>query len=747
MGHMFNWPIPGYLADPKNMMVMGLLQFVLLIPVMAVNFRYYRSGFKALVGLGPNMDSLIAIGSAAAAAYGLWGLFLMAHGLSHGDLHMVHEAAMNLYFESGATILTLVTVGKFLEARARRKTTQAVAGLLDLAPKKATVERDGQEKVIATKDILVGDILLVKAGETLAADGVVIGGNGAVDESNLTGESLPIDKGQGDKATGATVLMSGFLKVKIEKTGQDTALAKIIRLVDEATGSKAPIARLADKVSGVFVPIVIGIALVAFGLWLLLGQDMSFALNIAISILVISCPCALGLATPTAIMVGTGQGAKNGILFKSAEALELAHELEVIVLDKTGTVTTGKPEVTAVFPAQGYEEDEVLRLAASLEKLSEHPLAQAIVKKAEEKNLSLSEIEGFSQTPGAGLSGRLGQISLMAGNARILANLPEANQGLIDRGDLEAQNGATPIFLVANQSLVGLIAVSDRIKESSPQAIGELKELGLKVVMITGDNLRTAKAVSQKAGLDSLLAEVLPGDKEQEIRNLQDNGRHKVGMVGDGVNDAPALARADLGLAIGAGTDIAMETADVILTKSDLLDVSNAIQLSRQVLRNIKQNLFWAFFYNLVGIPVAAGVFYGLWGLKLNPMIAAAAMSLSSVSVVTNALRLRFFKPVRLAGASHLKADAIPSGLDKKVSPAAPSHEVSKMVKKLKIEGMTCGHCTARVEKILKEIKGVDDAKVDLKSGTAEVTLSADLPDAALTQPVTEGGYPASVAA
>jgi Cu2+-exporting ATPase/Cu+-exporting ATPase len=743
MGHMFHWPLPGYLTDDRNLMAVALIQLILLVPVMAVNFRYYRSGFKALVGLGPNMDSLIAIGSAAAAIYGIWGLFLMAHGLSHGDPHLVHEAAMNLYFESGATILTLVTLGKYLEARARRRTTQAVTGLLDLAPKTATIERDGHEMTVATKDIQVGDILLVKAGETIAADGACVGGSGAVDESNLTGESLPIDKASGNKVTGATVLLSGFLRVKIEKTGQDTALAQIIRLVDEATSSKSPIARLADRISGVFVPIVIFIALLAFSIWLLLGYDLSFAINIAISILVISCPCALGLATPTAIMVGTGQGAKSGILFKSAEALELAHSLEVMVLDKTGTITTGRPEVHSILATEGHVPDGVLRLAASLEKLSEHPLGQAIVRKAEGKNLALSEVTDFTQTPGLGLSGQVDGQVVKAGNAKLLDEVGGGPQSLVEAALAAAQDGATPIYVQSGGQIIGLIAVSDQIKESSPAAIAELKSLGLTVAMITGDNARTAQAISRKTGVDRVLAEVLPGDKEREIRVLQEDGRRKVGMVGDGVNDAPALARADVGLAIGAGTDIAMETADVVLMRSDLLDVSTAIQLSRMVLRNIRQNLFWAFFYNLVGIPIAAGVFYGLWGLKLNPMIAAAAMSLSSVSVVSNALRLRFFKPVRLSG-TRTPSERTSQG-ETAEEPAAAQQEVSKMVKKLKIEGMSCGHCTARVEKILKGIKGVDKAHVDLKSGSAEVTLSTDLPDSALTQPVTDGGYPATI--
>ncbi|MDR1109915.1 MAG: heavy metal translocating P-type ATPase [Deltaproteobacteria bacterium] len=741
MGHMLGWPLPGYLTDGRDMMVMALLQFVLLVPVMAVNFRYYRSGFKALAGGGPNMDSLIAIGSAAAALYGLWGLFLMAHGLGRGDHGLAHEAAMNLYFESGATILTLVTLGKFLEARARRRTTQAVASLLDLAPKTATVERDGQEMTVPTAEIRVGDAILVKAGETIAADGVCVGGTGAVDESNLTGESLPVDKAPGDKATGATVLMSGFLRVRVEKTGQDTALAQIVRLVDDATSSKAPISRLADRISGVFVPLVIFLALLAFAVWLLQGMGLAFALNIAISILVISCPCALGLATPTAIMVGTGQGARSGILFKSAEALERAHSLEVVVLDKTGTITTGRPEVTGVWPAPGEEPDEVLRLAASLEKLSEHPLGQAIVRRAAEKGLALSEVDGFAQTPGAGLSGQAGGLGITAGNERILApGALDALPLLAEAGREASQAGATPVYVAKGGRPVGLIAVADRIKDSSPAAVAELRALGLEVAMITGDNLRTAQAVSRRAGIGRVLAEVLPGDKEREIRELQEGGRRRVAMVGDGVNDAPALARADVGLAIGAGTDIAMETADVVLMRSDLMDVSTAIQLSRKVIGNIRQNLFWAFFYNLVGIPVAAGVFYGLWGLRLNPMIAAAAMSMSSVCVVSNALRLRFFKPVRLPGAQPPREAADSRG------PEAAVKEETGMVKKLKIEGMSCGHCSSRVEKILAGVKGVDKAVVDLKNGTAEVTLSSDLPDASLTGPVTEAGYPASIA-
>jgi heavy metal translocating P-type ATPase len=742
MGHMLNWPLPSFFLDEKNSFALALTQFVLLIPVMAVNFKYYRSGFKSLAALAPNMDTLIAIGSGAAGLYGLVGLYLMAYGLTHQDPHLVHRAFMNLYFESGATILTLVTLGKFFEARARRKTSQAVIGLLDLAPKTATIEIDGEQTDIPTADIKVGDTLIVKAGETVAVDGTVIGGSGAVDESNLTGESLPVDKAPGDKATGATVLTAGFLKIKVDKVGADTALSQIIRLVDDATSSKAPISRLADRISGYFVPIVITLALIAGVYWLLSGQGAAFALNIAISVLVISCPCALGLATPTAIMVGTGQGARAGILFKSAEALERAHELSVVVLDKTGTVTTGRAEVTGIFPAPGLTEDEVLTLGASLETLSEHPLAQAIVRAAKERRLELKEISDFNQIPGAGLTGRLGSQSLKAGNKRLIEGINDDPARLIPKAEQLAELGATPVFLAGQERLIGLFAVADRIKDTSPAAISELKKMGLKVVMITGDNAKTAQAVSLQAGVDSFLAEVLPGDKEKQVRILQDGGLRKVAMVGDGVNDAPALARADVGIAIGAGTDIAMETADVVLMRSDLLDVTTAIELSRAVLKNIKQNLFWAFFYNLVGIPVAAGVFYGLFNLTLNPMIAAAAMSLSSVCVVSNALRLRFFKPVFSAASSVAEAAKL-----RPASKAGPPKKGEVMIKKLKIEGMSCGHCSSRVETILKGLSGVDKAVVDLKKGTAEVSLSSELPDTALTTPVTEAGYPASVIA
>ncbi|MDR2442711.1 MAG: heavy metal translocating P-type ATPase [Deltaproteobacteria bacterium] len=746
MGHMLNWPMPAIFKGDDNLMITALTQFLLLIPVIVINFKYYRSGFKALWGLGPNMDSLIAIGSGAAALYGIIGLYLMAYGLSHNDPHMVHSAAMNLYFESGATILTLVTLGKFFEARARRKTSQAVASLLDLTPKTASVERDGAELTVQTSDIRVGDTLIVKAGETIAVDGTVIFGMASVDESNLTGESIPVDKKPGDKATGATVVSSGFLKIEVNKVGQDTALAQIIKLVDEATGSKAPISRLADRVSGVFVPVVIAIAILAGVLWILSGESLPFAVNIVISVLVISCPCALGLATPTAIMVGTGQGARNGILFKSAEALELAHEVQTVVLDKTGTVTSGRPELVGIVPAPGTTDDEVLSLAAALEKLSEHPLGQAVVRAAEKKGLTVPTAQSFVQTQGAGLMGTVLGQEIKVGNRRILGDDYLDPAGLLAQGDQAANQGVTPVFLSSQNALKGLLKIADTVKPTSREAVAELKNLGLKVVMLTGDNQRTAKAVSLEVGVDSVLAEVLPQDKEREVKNLQDGGRYKVAMVGDGVNDAPALARADVGIAIGAGTDIAMETADVVLMRSDLTDVSTAIRLSRAVLKNIRQNLFWAFFYNLIGIPVAAGVFYKLWGLKLNPMIAAAAMSLSSVCVVSNALRLRFFKvnrpPAPGAGAPAQTPTDRSASIEK--IQENNSKEIA-MIKKLKIEGMSCGHCSARVEKVLKDLAGVNDASVDLKKGTAEVKLSKDVEDAVLAKAVTEAGYPTTV--
>ncbi|MDR1086510.1 MAG: heavy metal translocating P-type ATPase [Deltaproteobacteria bacterium] len=742
MGDMAHWPLPSFFKGPQNALILALTELLLVLPVAGINRRYFKAGLKALWQGYPNMDSLIAVGSGAAIIYGLTNVYAIGWALGHGQIHAVHEAVMNLYFESGGLILTLVTLGKFFEARAKRKTTEAVSKLVGLTPQTATVERDGRELTVATEDLAVGDLLVVRAGQTIAADGQVEEGRAAVDEATITGESLPVDKEKGAQATGSTVLQSGHLKIRVQKVGADTALAQIIRLVDEATGSKAPIARLADKISGVFVPVVFLIALGSGLFWLAQGQPVSLALSMVISVLVISCPCALGLATPTAIMVGSGQGALRGILFKSAEALERAHNLTAVVLDKTGTLTTGQAEVAGIFPAEGLEADNILALAAGLERKSEHPLGRAIVRAAEEKNLVISEALDFKQIPGAGLSGKIDGRPLYAGNLRLLNSLSADPGPLAAAAESAASGGATPIFLADSQKVLGLLTLSDQIKETSPRAVSELKALGLRVVMLTGDNPRTAAAVQSRLDIPEVFSEVLPQEKEEKIRRLQAD-KNIVAMVGDGVNDAPALARADVGIAIGAGTDIAMETADIVLMHSDVSDVAAAVQLSRAVMRNIKQNLFWAFFYNIIGIPVAAGAFYLVWGLKLNPMIAAAAMSLSSVTVVSNALRLRFFTPVPAGKtpehpAAGRRPDA-PHSFEKK-------GEMS-VIKKLKIEGMSCKHCSGRVEKILSGLPGVEKATVDLEAGTAEVTVQKELADQMLTQPVTEAGYPAQVMA
>ncbi|MDR2422601.1 MAG: heavy metal translocating P-type ATPase [Deltaproteobacteria bacterium] len=738
MGDMAGWPLPAALSGPENALVMALTQFLLALPTALVNKKYFVNGFKSLWAGAPNMDSLIAVGSGAAIVYGLANVYVIGYALGRGDAHLAHEAMMSLYFESGALILTLVTLGKFFEARAKKKTTEAVRSLLALAPKTATVERDGEELILPAEEIQVGDLLVVKAGEAIAVDGVVEEGQAAVDESNITGESLPAEKGPGDRAVCSTVLKSGYLKARVTKVGAETTLAQIVRLVDEATSSKAPIARLADRVSGVFVPAVFLIALGAGLIWLAVGEDVGFALSIVISVLVISCPCALGLATPTAIMVGAGQGALMGVLFKSAEALERSHSLTMAVLDKTGTVTTGRPEVAAYRAVPELEPDRALALAASLEKNSEHPLGQAIVRLAQEKGLALEPVADFKQFPGEGLAAVVDGQTHYAGNLRLLTAHGLGPGDFSASAEAAASQGATPIFLANSEKTLGLFELADQVKPTSAQAVQELAEMGLEVVMLTGDNAKTAAAVQAKLGVRRVFSEVLPQEKERIIRSLQEEG-HQCAMIGDGVNDAPALARADVGIAIGAGADIAMETADVVLTKSDLLDAVKAIQLSRAVIRNIRQNLFWAFFYNVIGVPIAAGAFYHAWGLKLSPMVAALAMSLSSVSVVSNALRLRFFAPKFKAGPPAAQAEASV----KATSP--PSQGETSMIKKLKIEGMTCKHCSGRVEKILKGLPGVEKAVVDLDSGLAEVTVKNELADQILTQPVSEAGYPAQV--
>lgn len=642
MGRMWGWPLPSFILGQENELINALLQMLWCIPVLFIDRKYFIHGVRNLLSGAPNMDSLIAVGSGASFIYGLYSVFGMAYAFGHNRLDLLPGFADALYFEASAVILALVTVGKFMEARAKRHTSDAIKALMNLTPKTALVERHGLQGEIPVEEVVTGDVLIVKSGASVPVDGKIIEGSAALDESALTGESLPVDKTIGDKVIGGTINRSGYFKMEATAIGADTALAKIIALVDEATSSKAPIAKLADKVSGYFVPAVIGIAVLAAVVWLALGASWHFALTIAISVLVISCPCALGLATPTAIMVGTGRGAKSGILIKSATALETAHKIDTVILDKTGTITAGKPVVTDILPIK-ITENELLAFAAGLEKLSEHPLGEAIVAAAEAKQLVLPEAGNYKQIPGQGVTAELAGAECAAGNLKLLEALNVDVSSLMERYDKLAAQGKTPLYFVRAGELLGCIAVADTVKPTSREAIGKLQAMGLRVLMVTGDNQATAEAIRAQVGVDEAVAQVLPQDKEAVIRKLQQEG-HIVAMVGDGINDAPALARADIGIAIGAGTDIAIEAADMVLIKSDLLDVAKAICLSRSVMTNIKENLFWAFIYNAVGIPFAAGVFYTAFGWLLNPLIAAAAMSCSSVSVVTNALRLRFIK-------------------------------------------------------------------------------------------------------
>ena len=641
MGAMMGWPLPDIFLGMRNALINGLTQLLLSIPVMLIGIKYFENGFKNLWNKAPNMDSLIAIGSSAAFVYGVYAIYKIAYGFGHGDMELVHRFSHDLYFESAAMILTLITMGKFMEARAKNRTSEAITKLMNLAPKTALVERHGMQGEIPVEEVITGDILIVKSGATVPVDGVIIEGSGALDEAAITGESIPVEKHVDDRVTGGTINKSGYFKMRATAVGEHTTLAKIIALVDEATSSKAPIAKMADKISGIFVPVVITIAVFAAATWICLGYNLEFALAIGISVLVISCPCALGLATPTAIMVGTGRGAANGILIKSASALEAAHNIDTVILDKTGTVTEGKPVVTDIVP-NNIEENELLSLAAAMEKLSEHPLAEPIINYAEERNLELPPASDYRLLPGKGLEALVNGKKCFAGNAKLMT------AESIDLGEFTeiaaklAHDGKTPLYFAEGDKLLGIIAVADTVKPTSAEAIAKLQKMKIKVIMLTGDNKITAEAIHRQVGMDEVLAELLPEDKERTVRRLQEQG-HKVAMVGDGINDAPALARADVGIAIGAGTDIAIESADIVLMKSDLLDVPKAISLSKAVMNNIKQNLFWAFFYNAIGIPVAAGVLYPHFGILLSPMIAAAAMSFSSVSVVTNALRLRFW--------------------------------------------------------------------------------------------------------
>ncbi|MBR1975908.1 MAG: copper-translocating P-type ATPase [Phascolarctobacterium sp.] len=641
MGAMMGWPLPDIFLGMENALINGLTQLLLSIPVILIGIKYFENGFKNLWNKAPNMDSLIAIGSSAAFVYGVYAIYKIAYGFGHGDMELVHRFSHDLYFESAAMILTLITMGKFMEARAKNRTSEAITKLMNLAPKTALVERHGMQGEIPVEEVITGDILIVKSGATVPVDGVIIEGSGALDEAAITGESIPVEKHMDDRVTGGTINKSGYFKMRATAVGEHTTLAKIIALVDEATSSKAPIAKMADKISGVFVPVVITIAVFAAATWICLDYNLEFALAIGISVLVISCPCALGLATPTAIMVGTGRGAANGILIKSASALEAAHNIDTVILDKTGTVTEGKPVVTDIVP-NNIEENQLLSLAAAMEKLSEHPLAEPIINYAEERSLELPPASDYRLLPGKGLEALVNDKKCFAGNAKLMT------AESIELGDFSeiaaelAHDGKTPLYFAEGDKLLGIIAVADTVKPTSAEAIAKLQKMKIKVIMLTGDNKITAEAIHRQVGMDEVLAELLPEDKERTVRRLQEQG-HKVAMVGDGINDAPALARADVGIAIGAGTDIAIESADIVLMKSDLLDVPKAISLSKAVMNNIKQNLFWAFFYNAIGIPVAAGVLYPHFGILLSPMIAAAAMSFSSVSVVTNALRLRFW--------------------------------------------------------------------------------------------------------
>ena len=755
MGSMMGLPVPWFFVGMENSLVNALAQLLLTIPVLFINRHFFQTGFKALWHRAPNMDSLVAIGSGASLVYGLFAMFRLAYGFGHGDVELVHEYAHALYFESAAMILTLVTVGKYLEARSKSKTGDALGKLVDLAPKTAVVLRGGAEQTIPAEQVVAGDIVVIRPGEGIPVDGVVTEGHGYVDQAAITGESIPVEKNPGDQVISATINKNGTFQFQASKVGEDTTLSQIIRLVDEASNSKAPIARLADKVSGVFVPVVIAIAIVTAIVWLIAGMGFEFALSNAISVLVISCPCALGLATPVAIMVGTGKAAEMGILIKSAESLENLHNVDTIVLDKTGTITSGHPAVTDVLPLdRSLTEGQFLAEAAAAEFGSEHPLAQAVVERAQLLGLSLPKAEAFEAVAGRGIRAKVNGREYLAGNLAFLeenhqpATLEERSAAKSVVNKL-AQEGKTPLLFLRNGKLLGVIAVADTIRETSRAAIQRFNEMGLHVVMLTGDNKVTAEAIRKELGIEQAISDVLPTQKEAHIRSLQEEG-HKVAMVGDGINDAPALTRADIGIAIGAGTDIAIESADVVLMKDSLDDVAAAIDLSRAVVRNIHMNLFWAFFYNVLGIPLAAGVLYPAFQLRLSPMIGSAAMSLSSVCVVTNALRLRFFKRkgTPLVEKSALSLEASHTDTDNQTAPVEeipqePENEKgsSEMKKVLTVEGMMCAHCQAHVQKALAGVEGVTEAVVDLESKKATVTLAQDVADQVLLDAVTEAGY------
>lgn len=719
MGHMAGLPQPSFLRGDANAVSFALTQLLLCIPVLYINRAYFERGFRSLIHGAPNMDTLISVGSGASLIYGIFAIYRMGYGLGTQNMELVHRYLHDLYFESAVMILALINIGKYLEARSKGKTSEAIQKLMDLAPKTALVERNGQVVEIAAEDMLTGDILQVKPGSSIPADGVVIEGRTSVDEAAITGESMPVEKKEGDTVTAATLNKTGFIRMRAARVGQDTTFSQIIRLVEEASSSKAPIARMADKIAGIFVPTVMGIALLTGIVWLLMGAEFEFALSCAIAVLVISCPCALGLATPVAIMVGTGKGAENGILIKSGEALEITHNVQSVVLDKTGTITEGKPVVTDII-SLGMSENKILEISAALEKKSEHPLAEAVLLKA--KGMELPNAENFAAIPGKGITAKIQGNIYYAGNQKLMQEQGISCEKALSSMEKLSKEGKTPLILADEKQVFGIIGVADVVKPTSAKAIQELKKLGIQVIMLTGDNARTAKAIQKQLDIDTVIAEVLPQDKEREISRLQEEGK-TVAMVGDGLNDAPALARADVGIAIGAGTDVAIESADIVLMKNDLQDVATAIELSKAVIRNIKENLFWAFFYNVCGIPLAAGVLYPVFGLKLSPMFGAAAMSLSSLFVVSNALRLRFFHSLK-------KGKTQPESIQEK--------KEEKNMYTMKIEGMMCPHCQAAVTKALEALEGTK-AEVNLEK--KEAYVETGLEKEALKKAVEDAGY------
>ena len=719
MGHMAGLPQPSFLRGDANAVSFALTQLLLCIPVLYINRAYFERGFRSLIHGAPNMDTLISVGSGASLIYGIFAIYRMGYGLGTQNMELVHRYLHDLYFESAVMILALINIGKYLEARSKGKTSEAIQKLMDLAPKTALVERNGQVVEIAAEDMLTGDILQVKPGSSIPADGVVIEGRTSVDEAAITGESMPVEKKEGDTVTAATLNKTGFIRMRAARVGQDTTFSQIIRLVEEASSSKAPIARMADKIAGIFVPTVMGIALLTGIVWLLMGAEFEFVLSCAIAVLVISCPCALGLATPVAIMVGTGKGAENGILIKSGEALEITHNVQSVVLDKTGTITEGKPVVTDII-SFGMSENKILEISAALEKKSEHPLAEAVLLKA--KGMELLNAENFAAIPGKGITAKIQGNIYYAGNQKLMQEQGISCEKALSSMEKLSKEGKTPLILADEKRVFGIIGVADVVKPTSAKAIQELKKLGIQVIMLTGDNARTAKAIQKQLDIDTVIAEVLPQDKEREISRLQEEGK-TVAMVGDGLNDAPALARADVGIAIGAGTDVAIESADIVLMKNDLQDVATAIELSKAVIRNIKENLFWAFFYNVCGIPLAAGVLYPVFGLKLSPMFGAAAMSLSSLFVVSNALRLRFFHSLK-------KGKTQPESIQEK--------KEEKNMYTMKIEGMMCPHCQAAVTKALEALEGTK-AEVNLEK--KEAYVETGLEKEALKKAVEDAGY------